>query len=352
MAKERQSNFELLRIVSMFLIVLSHFSVHGTYQSPNYSTSEQMALDILRIGGKLGSNIFVMIGAYFLVDKRFKVERVISIIVQVWLYAVGILTVTTIFLHLAKIGVYQSILPFPDTYWFATTYILLLLFIPVLNRIINLVGKKGLEYILWTLIIIWIILPSFKLTTFGLINFTWFAFLYLAVSYIKLYADNKLSSVPWGIVGLMTLVLTILTIFWFHMVSHYIPEKLSNSIVQLNQNGLLTVILSFSLFFMAHESKVFVSPIINYLGSLTFAVYLIHEHPIMRGLIWRFVDNQRFTGFFTMLLLGIGIAFVVYVLTLLVSMLTEKLLQPIIHYLTKRIANFVEMVLAEVDAEN
>lgn len=351
MTQKRQSNFELLRIFSMFLIVTSHFAVHGTYESPNYSTAEQIALDILRIGGKLGSNVFVMIGAYFLVGKRFKIERVIRIIVQVWLYSIGVLAIASIFLRLAKLNVYQSILPFPETYWFATTYILLLLFIPVLNRIINLVGKKGLEFILWTLFISWVILPSFKLVTFGLINFTWFAFLYLAVSYIKLYTGNKLANISWGTVGMVTLGITILSIFWFHLVSHFIPEKLDDAIVQLHQNGLLTVILSFSLFLYAKESKVFISSFINYLGGLTFAVYLIHEHPIMREIIWEFVDNQRINGFFTMLFGGILLASIVFILTMGLAIVTEKILQPLIDFLTLKGTNMVNYILDEIKVE-
>lgn len=336
MSQKRQSNFELLRIFSMFLIVGSHFAVHGTYESPDYSTIEQIVLDILRIGGKLGSNIFVMIGAYFLVGKPFKIERVIRIGVQVWLYSIGILAIVAYFLPIDKKDVYLAIFPFPDAYWFATTYILLLLFIPVLNKLINLVGKKGLELILWALFILWIVLPSLNLGTFGLINFTWFVFLYLAVSYIKLFTGDKLSQVPWGMVGLTTLAITILSILWFHLVSHFIPEKLNDVLIQLRQNGLLTVILSFSLFLFAKESKVFISPVVNYLSGLTFTVYLIHEHPIMRPIIWGVVDNKRFNGFFSMIGGGILSATLVFVITMLISMMTEKMLHPLMNFLTHK----------------
>ncbi len=336
MSQKRQSNFELLRIFSMFLIVGSHFAVHGTYESPDYSTIEQIALDILRIGGKLGSNVFVMIGAYFLVGKNFKFERVIRIGVQVWLYSIGILAIAAYFLHLDKNDVYLSIFPFPDAYWFATTYILLLLFIPVLNKLISLVGKNGLEFILSTLFMLWIVLPSLNLATFGLNNFTWFAFLYLAVSYIKLYTDDKLSQIPWGMVGITTLAITILLIVWFHLVSHFIPEKLNDVLIQLRQNGLLTVILSFSLFLFAKESKVFISPVVNYLSGLTFTVYLIHEHPIMRPIIWGVVDNQRFDGFFQMIGGGILSAILVFVITMMISIVTERILHPLMNVITNK----------------
>lgn len=348
MTKIRQSNFELLRIVSMILIVISHFSVHGTYERVDYSTHEQIALDVLRIGGKLGSNLFVMIGSYFLVNKNFKIQRVFTVIFQVWFYGVGILLIASIFLQLSKRRVYQSLIPFPQTYWFATTYVLLLIATPILNHIIHYLGKRGLTYLIATLSFFWIILPSLKLETFGLTNVTWFIFLYLTVGWIKIYLKPNLKKFPWGSIAMITLFLTVGNVFWFHGLSHLMPEKMNDALIQLSQSGLLTVIMSFSIFLFTVQSDVFYSKVVNYISNLIFAVYLIHEHPIMRDIIWKTVDNQQFVGGINMLLKGILIGLLVFCLTVILAIFSEKLMIPIINYLTKVFTQWSNMIANKI----
>ena len=67
MIKKRNSSIELLRILSMFLIVIHHYAVHGTlpcYSSFNPSISASLRINLfLHVLGRLGVVIFVMIGA-------------------------------------------------------------------------------------------------------------------------------------------------------------------------------------------------------------------------------------------------------------------------------------------------
>lgn len=65
--KPRQSNFELLRIFAMLLIILFHYVYNGGF---NLETSEfclnKCVLRTLGFGGKLGVELFVLITGYFL----------------------------------------------------------------------------------------------------------------------------------------------------------------------------------------------------------------------------------------------------------------------------------------------
>ena len=67
-AQKRQSNIELLRIITMIMIVAHHFSVHGNFDFPiNTVTINRLWIQFIQIGGKIGVDVFVLISGYFLI---------------------------------------------------------------------------------------------------------------------------------------------------------------------------------------------------------------------------------------------------------------------------------------------
>ena len=77
--KTRLSNFELLRIISMLLIVAHHFSVHSHLISdtPIINVYLQRAL---ATGGKVAVNLFVLISGYFMINSTFKFKKLLKLI--------------------------------------------------------------------------------------------------------------------------------------------------------------------------------------------------------------------------------------------------------------------------------
>lgn len=89
----RNANIELLRIVSMVLIVLFHFSVHGTWPEGGPLASDT-AVEMLSFGGKLGVNCFVLITGYFMVHGHLKVQSLLRVMLQTWFYSFAILAIS------------------------------------------------------------------------------------------------------------------------------------------------------------------------------------------------------------------------------------------------------------------
>lgn len=142
---DRKLNFELLRIVSMFLIVIYHYSDWGGLIQVGDDLSTKLIGDFLNIGGKLGVNIFVLISGYFLIDSKFKIKKLIKVIFEVWLYSVGIALVCM----LLKIGdlsqdtIVKSFLPIMNNmYWFATAYVVMYVLSPFINKFIRMYWKR------------------------------------------------------------------------------------------------------------------------------------------------------------------------------------------------------------------
>lgn len=81
--KMRQSNFELCRIIAMIIIVFNHITSLGhTVDGITFTKNTLLSLFFL-LGGKMGTNVFVILGVWFLVEKG----SIISVksIAKLWL---------------------------------------------------------------------------------------------------------------------------------------------------------------------------------------------------------------------------------------------------------------------------
>lgn len=86
----RNSNLEMLRIVSMFLIVAHHYAMHGfNIAELNYSFNRYI-VGVLSLGGKLGVSCFILISGFFMVNFQITLHKLIKIIAEVWVYSAGI----------------------------------------------------------------------------------------------------------------------------------------------------------------------------------------------------------------------------------------------------------------------
>ena len=81
--KERNSNLELLRIISMLLIIMHHYSIHGFSPNILYYSSNKYILDFLSLEGKLGVNCFILISGYFMINQKFTIKKLLSILGEV-----------------------------------------------------------------------------------------------------------------------------------------------------------------------------------------------------------------------------------------------------------------------------
>lgn len=122
----------------MIMIISAHYMYHGGMIDNGTSVNQVFAI-FLRIGGKLGVNIFVLISAYFLSAQPFKVERIFrvacecifySIVVYLFAYLWGVSTGWMTYLQVLFAPIYNS-------YWFVTAYIGMLVLSPVLNIIVD-----------------------------------------------------------------------------------------------------------------------------------------------------------------------------------------------------------------------
>ena len=75
---ERDSNFELFRIVLMLLIVAHHYVVNSGISQLydfNHITVNMIFHQLFGFAGKIGINCFVFITGYFMIKSQFKFRK-------------------------------------------------------------------------------------------------------------------------------------------------------------------------------------------------------------------------------------------------------------------------------------
>lgn len=288
---ERSSNFELLRVISMILIILSHYVTHGGLIFQEISLNQIIA-QLFKLGGKLGVTCFVLISGYFLVDSRFKSQNIGKIYLQIIFYSIISIGIVLLFGKYDKRFIYICIIknlltPIYDVYWYPTAYVGLYLCFPILNIIIFTVKEKLKNII----IIMFIILSLFNLifikSNFLYSNIAWFIFLYFCGAYYKKNKNTVIEKkiIRWSIVNI--LIMWGMSILLSCLGYKYNIKLIINKAYyfsQLNSPFMFGAGLGVFLYFKNLKYK---NTFINYLGSITFAIYLCHDNDFTRNIIWK-----------------------------------------------------------------
>ena len=285
---QRQSNFEILRIISMFLIVLSHSVIHGNFKGESNLVFNNYILLAIPLGAKIGVNCFVLISGYFMVDKPIKYNKLYKLILQIFMYSflfcvvlIGIGKLPFSFKLLVK-----SALPIITTqYWFATNYVLLYILTPYLQLLVKMMSKKQHFDLIVILLVIWSVLPTLLLGDPGYSNLGWFICMWLTAAYIKLYYDDfRKINIWYGITCFIGIIILTQFTYYLGKSSIYIQENIVYLYADLNK--IPTVICSIVLFMGFKNLRIQNISIINIVSACTFGVYLIHDNRLLRPIIW------------------------------------------------------------------
>jgi len=176
--KGRESGIELLRILAMLLIVISHI--------PRFYEAS-LSLGLLANAGRVAVNLFLLVGVWFMVDWEFRASRPLRLYLSVLCYAVPLTAVGWLTGHGVGIGeTMRCFLPLMGRpLWFVSAYLTLLLLTPFLEKVRSLsVTAHGRLVFLTAVFTCGVCtLPDPQLSYFG--DTVWFVFAYLFMSWFK-----------------------------------------------------------------------------------------------------------------------------------------------------------------------
>ena len=302
--EKRKINLDILRILSMIMIVTWHFLGHGQIMNNlEFGTARYYVAWVLESISLISVNIFFLISGYFLVDSKFKISKVIKLILEITFYTVTIYLLFCIFgiIKFSFLDFIKMCIPFfTNQYWFMTKYILLYLLFPYINKLINSLNKNEFKQLCILLIflgcIINPILRFFNGKTFNLISIDikWFIILYIIGAYFKKYNVQ---------IPIKKLVNTFVLFFIILFSSKVIPELLYNVGIKkdillntqklfYNNSSIFTLFMSVDMFLIFESIHIktnkFDKVIFN-IAQLVFGVYLIHDNRIIRNFLWGIV---------------------------------------------------------------
>ena len=303
---QRNSNIELLRIIAMLMIVAHHYTLYGFYPEDVQYSSNKWIVDFLFSYGKVGVSIFVLITGYYMTEQSFRVSRALRIIGQVWFYSLCGLAVVTLIpgVSVSKKDIVESLLPITNyQYWFANSYLLLILLSPAINAFAHNASRRLMLCTLALLVTGCLILPTLSDNMIGFYTITcWFVLLYITGSYLRLWRQNVGSPekhFAWAVLW----ALTIPMYTWGGNILWKLTGRIELTTVfvsPLNREYSITGYMAAVEFFeWARSRQPKHRPWINSVAGCAFGVYLFHENPFFRELWWPFsgISNRIYSRF-------------------------------------------------------
>ena len=294
-SKIRNSSLELLRLISMFLIISGHFAMWNFPDLSGLSFADKLTRDYIVIsGGNIGVDIFFLISGYFMVKSNITVNKLLSLSSRVWFYSYCILAVFLIF-NLGEVTIkatVKSLLPISmNQYWFITTYVVLMLLSPFLNHFIQKSSKEVLLKLIILLLIILSLYPVFLNSQLGFGSETgWAIVLYLVAGYFRLYVDiSKINVKRYALLAIISYAVMILIALLMNILSYKFGVTALGdyrSVHFSSKQSIFMFGLCVGLFGLFLGIKPFYNKFINAVSKSVIGVYLIHEHPLMRTFIW------------------------------------------------------------------
>lgn len=355
--KERNSNLELLRIISMFLIVLGHFAWQTRW---NFSAADSIIhvgmVHSLWIGGKLGVNIFVLISGYFLVNSSFKLKSFISVWFTSYVYAwiIFILYSSVVEHSISLKLLIKTIFMGSSGYlnWFVTAYLIMYAFHPFINRLIHSLTNKEFTLFLGLGIVVFSLFETvFRNPSVGTTgdDAIWIILVYSVGAFIRLN-EEKLKTITNAklisgmIISILLSITSVFVLDYVNLVKHISDSNhfYGKFVGGTSPLQLLTAVAIFLIFIkmQPHHSKT-----INAFAKTTFAIYLIHANTIIVDWLWNdIVRGQKFEN--TPLVFGYAfiVAVTIFVSCAVIEFLREKIFGNINNLIVSKLTNKLELI--------
>ena len=231
---------------------------------------------------------------YFLSQKKFHLRNIFKLWLEVWFYSmvIGIICFATKIESFSLQGLVKMCFPFTfNEYWFFSTYIVIYLFFPYLNKLIHNLTRKQHQGI----IVIGVFLFSFLYTVakaswlIGSNSIAIFIVLYFIGAYFNRYevCVPKYKIIP---LAVLFIILEIGSVFFMRIVYRY--TELNNfSYLIWGTEKILPIITSTTLFLFFQQVKLKHVKMIAFLSPSIFGVYLFHIGHL-KNLLFKDIFNN------------------------------------------------------------
>lgn len=319
---ERKTSIELLRIISMAMIIFHHFAIHGGFKWPNSISLPFLWYDFIFMFGNIAVDVFVLITGYFQFNDKYSFEvfqRIIRFYTQVFFYSV-LIYVVFVSVGIENVDIsslMKAIFPITSSsWWFASTYFVLVMIHPLINIALKTLSKNEYQKIIIVSLICWSLVPTLTNTEFQGNSLVWFIVLYSIGGFIRRYDYmENVRSFKLILVFLLACVSIYLVSISLAFVGTRYEVFSFYTTYFYSENSITILFLSVVLFLAFVNLQIKQNIMINAIASSTFGIYLIHDNNYVRNFLWlRVFKNYYFQN--SILLIPYSILTVIIVFTL------------------------------------
>ncbi len=188
----RHNGIDVLKIIATIFVVVLHVNgfLSDTIPLGQFSLSTNVLYHISEAVAYPAIHLFVMVTAYFTIEKGTNKKTIITIWSQTFIICIiGLVLAVILKVPFGIKELIRSLFPFSGrAYWYVSDYIVLMLIAPILNKLIRNISIKELRYLILVMFGIVSFGPAF-LSFFGwnqnYSNIGLFIFLYFIVAGMK-----------------------------------------------------------------------------------------------------------------------------------------------------------------------
>lgn len=326
--KLRNSNIELLRIISMIMIIVHHYAMFTDINTSFFSNT------LIKYGllsfGKIGVNIFVIISGYYLVTSNFSFRKFFKLLMEIVFFSIfGIFIYILLFNRSLPLSeLFINCTPIVHQLnWFVTTYIILYLLSSFINILLNNINKRQHQLLILLLFVIWSVLPTLFNIYISYTDLGWFIFLYILAAYFRLYQDKYNLSVKMNVISIL-----IVSIFYFSWITYGVIKTYAyqDILKYADMCKIPCILLSVNLFLIFKNVNIKYNKIINNIAKHTFAICLLHENNLLYPIYWKEFFSNNNLYFYQLIFQCIYVIIIIYVVCIIVDVIRIHLFENIV----------------------
>lgn len=279
---KRNYGVDLLRIVSMFLVVLLHvLGQGGILGSTEAGSANFKTAWLLEAAAFCAADCYALISGYVGVGAKHKYANILNLYLEVIFYTILITLGFKYYMpEVLTEGVFlRALFPFIyNQYWYFTAYFCIFFFMPFMNKLLLSLNKKELKILAITIFALFTVLPMFfACDVFSLgwgYSSIWIAALYLFGGCLRLLEAGKYKKTVYiGVYAACVLV------SWLN--KFLLPYPKNAFLINYISPTILLAAASLLIFFSKLDTGKRRERIISFFSPLAFGVFLFHTHPYM-----------------------------------------------------------------------
>ena len=303
MSAERIYSLDLLRIISMIMIVTTHvLFLSGTLNNITVFSIEYFVTQTLSACAYCFTNCFAMISGYFLCDKKFSFVRILRIYIAVFFYSIFF---SFILFFAGKFSISVNnftkiIFPISSIhYWYITAYIGLCLIYPFINILLEHLRCNAHFFLIGVFSILFILIPGELIgfsDAYGVHNgysWLWFVYLYVIAAFIKKY-PQKFQHKRWFLIFLFSVFLTAGSRFLVAVITNEFMGRIIGSGFLYRYNSFSVALGTISIFLAFSKIKInsiHWKKLIKMVTPVLLGIYLVHMHIGIKEQIRSFLGS-------------------------------------------------------------